>query len=71
MARFGTDPIWGRLIHQPQIHKGFAELVVSSREGIVRPRVFKRERERYREVSDYRWGAALPSPVEPTPPTSK
>jgi ribosomal protein RSM22 (predicted rRNA methylase) len=71
MARFGTDPIWGRLIHQPQIHKGFAELVVSSREGIVRPRVFKRERERYREVSDYRWGDALPSPVEPTPPTSK
>jgi ribosomal protein RSM22 (predicted rRNA methylase) len=64
MARFlKSTPIWGRLIHQPQVNKVGATLIVSSTEGIVRPRIPKRDRPAYRAASDLKWGDALPSPV--------
>ena len=74
LARFGpAAPIWGRLIHQPQVHKGTVELIVSSVAGIVRPEVPKRDRPAYRAAADHRWGDALAAPppgaiVPPPPP---
>ena len=63
LARFPpATPIWGRLIHQPQVQKGGVELIVSSREGIVRPRFAKRDRAAYRQAGDYRWGQVLAAP---------
>ena len=65
MSRFAPDtPIWGRLIHQPHTSKIGVELTVSSRDGIVKPRVSKRDHKLYRQLSDLRWGDAL---VEPLP----
>jgi ribosomal protein RSM22 (predicted rRNA methylase) len=76
MARFPPEsPIWGRLIHQPYVGKGGVELTVSAREGIVHPRVAKRDRVLYREFTAYRWGEALlaaplaGTPVEPRDPS--
>jgi ribosomal protein RSM22 (predicted rRNA methylase) len=63
MSRFPpSSPIWGRLIHQPQVNKAGVELIVSSREGIVRPRIQKRDRERFRQARDLHWGDALDAP---------
>ncbi len=67
MARFAPDEaIWGRLIHQPHASKIGVQLTVSSREGIVKPRVSKRNRELYKRLGDLRWGDALADalPVE-------
>ncbi len=64
MARFPPDSlIWGRLIHQPQADKGGVTLIVSSREGIVQPRIPKRDRARYRAADALRWGDALLAPL--------
>jgi ribosomal protein RSM22 (predicted rRNA methylase) len=63
LARFPPPArIWGRLIHQPQVDKGGVELIVSSRDGIVRPRIAKRDRQPFREARDLRWGVALDAP---------
>ena len=63
LARFPPPtPIWGRLIHQPQVGKGSVELIVSSREGIVRPRILKRHRGPFRDARDLRWGDTLDAP---------
>ena len=61
MARFEPDsPAWGRLIHQPNVQKGFVELTVSSQDGIVQPKVSKRHaRTKFNELSDYKWGEIL------------
>jgi ribosomal protein RSM22 (predicted rRNA methylase) len=65
MARFPRyAPVWGRLIHQPQVNKAGVELIVSSREGIVRPRILKRNRPLYRHATDLKWGQVLPDPIE-------
>ena len=64
MARFAPDsPIWGRLIHQPQVSKAGAELVISSREGIVRPRIPKRDRPAFKAAADLKWGEAVEAEV--------
>ena len=60
MARFAPDsPIWGRLIHQPQVNKVGAGLVISSREGIVRPRIPRRDRPAFKAAADLKWGDAV------------
>jgi ribosomal protein RSM22 (predicted rRNA methylase) len=65
MARFAPEsPIWGRLIHQPHTGKTGVELTVSSREGIVKLHTPKRDRLRFREWSDLRWGDALIEPPD-------
>jgi ribosomal protein RSM22 (predicted rRNA methylase) len=65
MARFPRgDPIWGRLIHQPQVSKGGVELIVSSREGIVRPRIPKRDHARYRPAVDLHWGDSIKDRID-------
>lgn len=65
MARFPPDkPIWGRLIHQPNLNKAYAELTVSSRAGIVKPRIPKRDREAYAQARDYNWGEVLDLPED-------
>lgn len=63
MARFPSDAAsWGRLIHQPNVQKGFVELTVSSQDGIVRSRVARRDRELYRHAVSYKWGDVLDAP---------
>lgn len=57
-----AQPMWGRLIHQPHLRPGYAELTVSSAGGIVRPRVRKADRAAYARVRSYRWGDALEAP---------
>lgn len=65
MARFpARTAVWGRLIHQPQVSKAGVELIVSSRGGIVRPRIPKRNRPLYRWAVDLKWGEALTSPPD-------
>jgi hypothetical protein len=65
MARFPHgDPIWGRLIHQPQVSKRGVELIVSSREGIVRPRIPKRDHARYRPAVDLHWGDSIKDRID-------
>jgi ribosomal protein RSM22 (predicted rRNA methylase) len=65
MARFPSrTAIWGRLIHQPQVSKAGVELIVSSREGIVRPRIPRRNRPLYRQSTDLKWGEAMASPLD-------
>ena len=63
MARFGPDTkIWGRLLHQPHLHKAWADLIVSSQEGIVRERILKRDKAAYQQARDYNWGDMLDAP---------
>ncbi|MEO8285123.1 MAG: small ribosomal subunit Rsm22 family protein [Chloroflexota bacterium] len=65
MARFpAVMPAWGRLIHQPQVNKAGVELIVSSQRGIVRPRIPRRNRPRYRWATNLKWGGVLEEAVE-------
>lgn len=65
LARFApAQPIWGRLIHQPHLRPGYAELTVSSRDGIVRPRIPKADRARYAQARAWHWGDALQDPPD-------
>ncbi len=65
MARFGSDkPAWGRLIHQPNVQKGQVALTISSRDGIVRPVIAKRNREAFKVASEWGWGELLPAPLD-------
>ncbi|HTK12007.1 MAG TPA: small ribosomal subunit Rsm22 family protein, partial [Ktedonobacteraceae bacterium] len=64
MARFPLEhAVWGRLIHQPRVQKGFVELTISSKDGLVQPRILKRDREMYRQSVAYEWGEALAEPI--------
>ncbi len=64
MARFSPDSLaWGRLIHQPNVQKGWVELTISSREGIVQPKALKRNRESFNQLSDYKWGEIVPEVI--------
>jgi ribosomal protein RSM22 (predicted rRNA methylase) len=69
MARFpATSPIWGRVIREPFQNKAYAEVEISSAEGVARFRALKRHREAFRLVKQLQWGAALaerlPPPIE-------
>jgi hypothetical protein len=70
MARFPPDaPIWGRIIREPSFNKAYAEITISSRQGVGRYRALKRHRPAFRLLKDLPWGAALdeppPDPVAP------
>ncbi len=66
MARFPADnPIWGRLIHQPDVQKGSVQLTVSSQDGIVQPKAFKRNRDKFNKLNDYKWGDIISEAIEP------
>ncbi len=65
LAKFPVgQPAWGRLIHQPNITKGFAELTLSTPEGILRIKAQKRNREIFQQFRDYSWGEAIPTKLE-------
>jgi ribosomal protein RSM22 (predicted rRNA methylase) len=67
MARFPVEqPIWGRLIREPLIAKGFTSLPLCTNEGINAVRVQKRERNAYRVASDLSWGSAFDQPLATT-----
>jgi ribosomal protein RSM22 (predicted rRNA methylase) len=66
LARFPPEaPIWGRIIREPVSNKAYAEVQVSSVEGIAHYRVQKRYRDAFREIKRMEWGAALPEPLPP------
>jgi ribosomal protein RSM22 (predicted rRNA methylase) len=66
LARFPPEaPIWGRIIREPVSNKAYAEVQVSSIEGIAHYRVQKRHRDAFREIKRLEWGAALPQPLPP------
>jgi len=68
MARFGPDaPIWGRVIREPTSNKAYAEVELSTRDGIVRYRALKRHREHFRHIKDLAWGQALSEPLPEEP----
>jgi ribosomal protein RSM22 (predicted rRNA methylase) len=69
MARFSPEAsIWGRIIREPSFNKAYAQVTVSSREGVGRYRALKRHREIFKLVKGLPWGAALdeppPGPIE-------
>ena len=67
LARFpATAPIWGRVIREPFHNKAYAEVQISSVEGVAHYRGLKRSRDAFRLVKDLPWGAALDEP----PPAS-
>jgi len=68
MARFGPEaPIWGRVIREPTSNKAYAEVELSTRDGIMRYRALKRRREDFRRVKDLAWGQALSEPLSEEP----
>lgn len=60
LARFSPErPIWGRVILEPSFNKAYAEVLISSRDGIVRHRALKRDRNAFRWVKSLEWGQIL------------
>lgn len=65
MARFPAEhPTWGRVIREVTSNKAFAELKISTAEGVDRYRVLKRFREAFRAAVRIPWGAGLDEPPE-------
>jgi ribosomal protein RSM22 (predicted rRNA methylase) len=63
LARFLPEaPVWGRVIREPFSNKAYAEVKISSVEGVARYRALKRHRDVFRLVKHLRWGAALSEP---------
>ncbi|MFQ3633289.1 small ribosomal subunit Rsm22 family protein [Roseiflexus sp.] len=60
LARFPPErPVWGRVIREPTFNKAYAEVMISSRDGVVRHRALKRDREAFRWVKHLEWGQTL------------
>jgi ribosomal protein RSM22 (predicted rRNA methylase) len=65
MARFPPEsPVWGRVIREPAFNKAYAEVIISSREGVRHYRALKRHREAFRQIKNLPWGAALEQPPD-------
>lgn len=61
MSRLMPEPIRGRVIRHPQVQKGHIDLELCTPEqGIQRTIVTRKDRVRFRQARDLRWGAALP-----------
>ncbi|MGQ9827643.1 MAG: small ribosomal subunit Rsm22 family protein [Roseiflexus sp.] len=60
LARFPPERlIWGRVILEPSFNKACAEVLISSRDGIVHYRALKRDRDAFRWVKHLEWGQIL------------
>jgi ribosomal protein RSM22 (predicted rRNA methylase) len=65
MAKFPpAAAAWGRLIHQPDVQKGYVQLTVSSQGEILTPAALKRNRDKFKSFSDYKWGDLIIDPPE-------
>jgi ribosomal protein RSM22 (predicted rRNA methylase) len=65
MARFAPEqPIWGRAITEVSSNKAYAEVKLSTTQGVARYRALKRHREAYRRLREIAWGEALDTPLE-------
>ena len=63
MARFPMQaPIWGRVIREPTSNKAYAEVTISTADGVAHYRGLKRHRDAFRQVKQLEWGAALEQP---------
>ncbi|HZB94500.1 MAG TPA: small ribosomal subunit Rsm22 family protein, partial [Herpetosiphonaceae bacterium] len=69
MARFAApEPIWARIIDDPASNKAYAQVKVSSQDGIARLQALKRHREAFRSIRSLLWGDTLSEP--PAPPVT-
>jgi ribosomal protein RSM22 (predicted rRNA methylase) len=60
MARFeATQPAWGRTIFEAQSNQAYAEIKISSQEGVSRYRALKRNKPAFKLVRDLAWGELL------------
>ncbi len=60
LARFQPErSVWGRVIREPTFNKAYAEVLISSRDGIVWHRALKRERDAFKRVKHLEWGQTL------------
>jgi len=60
MARFeALQPAWGRTIFEAQSNKAYAEIKISSQEGVSRYRALKRNKPAFKLVRDLAWGELL------------
>jgi ribosomal protein RSM22 (predicted rRNA methylase) len=65
LSRFPAEnPSWGRLLHQPHLHKAWTDLIICNPVGITRTRILKRNRTSYKQARDYEWGELLYNPLE-------
>lgn len=60
----GPAQPWGRVIREPSSNKAYAEVLVSSGEGVARYRALKRQREAYRLLKELAWGQTLDVPFD-------
>lgn len=60
LARFPPErPVWGRVIREPTFNKAYAEVLISSRDGVLRHRALKRDRDAFKWVKHLEWGQTL------------
>ncbi|PMP75227.1 MAG: rRNA methyltransferase [Roseiflexus castenholzii] len=60
LTRFPPErPVWGRVIREPTFNKAYAEVLISSRDGILRHRALKRDRDAFKWVKHLEWGQTL------------
>ena len=60
LARFPPEqPVWGRVIREPTFNKAYAEVLISSRDGVLWHRALKRDRDAFKWVKHLEWGQTL------------
>jgi len=64
----GAQPVWARVLREPQSNKAYAQVELCSHDGITRPRALKRDRAAFRIVRDLAWGTALTDAAALLPP---
>lgn len=56
-------PAWGQTIGKVEKYKGYLQIPVLTKDGIVRARVLKRHKEIYNAAKELRWGELLLGPI--------
>lgn len=72
MARLTPEPIRGRVIRHPQVQKGHIDLeLCTPDDGLQRTVVTRKDRARFRQARDLRWGSILPMADEQAEPAEE
>lgn len=59
----GQKTIWGQCVGHVEKQKGFLTIPVLTKEGVIHPRVLKRNKADYNYAKNIRWGELLVSPI--------
>lgn len=62
LARLVSTAIPARVIRHPQIQKGLVQLELCTPEGLTNATITRKDKARFRQARDLRWGDALPQP---------